>query len=199
MRSWGGLHDIVSNSVLGLPKNSDVKPAFAIGEGEAIFLSRRSSGSGGSGGTSGLPHPPVLVAKATKWVHSLDAWMLSALFSACAESKSFFIGAALIHEAMMNGGVVVRGDAVGGEDENNNHNALLASTTTMEHEGGEKNHHATTIIRDGKWAVEAARVEEEFNIECWGLVEGGHDYDRLNCSIQMHAASFLARTVASGG
>mmetsp|Transcript_31565 Transcript_31565/g.58289 ORF Transcript_31565/g.58289 Transcript_31565/m.58289 type:complete len:80 (-) Transcript_31565:243-482(-) len=52
------------------------------------------------------------------------------------------------------------------------------------------------IIRDGKWVVGAARIEEEFNIECWGLVEGGHDYDRLNCSIQMHAASFLAQTVA---
>ena len=39
--------------------------------------------------------------------------------------------------------------------------------------------------RGGAWAVNAARVEEEFNIECWGLVEGGHDYDRLNCSVQM--------------
>jgi ATP synthase F1 complex assembly factor 2 len=200
MRSWGGLHDSVSNSVLGLPRNSDVKPAFAIGDGEAILLSRRSSGSGSGGGgssSSGLPHPPVLVTKATKWVHSLDAWMLSALFSACAESKSFFIGAALIHEAM-NGGA---GDGAGGEDENNNnHNYFLASTTTMEQRGGKSNNqHATTMTRDGKWAVEAARVEEEFNIECWGLVEGGHDYDRLNCSIQMHAASFLARTVASGG
>ena len=26
--------------------------------------------------------------------------------------------------------------------------------------------------RDPKWAVQAARVEEEFNIEMWGLVEG---------------------------
>jgi hypothetical protein len=53
------------------------------------------------------------------------------------------------------------------------------------------------VVRDGRWAVGAAQVEEEFNIECWRLVEGGHNYDQLNCSIQMHAASFLARTVAN--
>lgn len=33
-----------------------------------------------------------------------------------------------------------------------------------------------------KKAIRAARVEEEFQIESWGLVEGQHDYDRLNCS-----------------
>jgi ATP synthase F1 complex assembly factor 2 len=182
MRAWGGLHDTVSTFVLGFPKNSDVNPAFAIGEGEAISLSRGSA-------ISGLPHPPILVNKATKWVHSLDAWMLSALYSACAESKSFFIGAALIHEAM-NGSAGGRGR--GAHDES----GTATTTNTKEEEGGAKKNDA--IIRDGKWAVEAARVEEEFNIECWGLVEGGHDYDRLNCSIQMHAASFLARTVANG-
>jgi len=183
MRAWGGLHDTVSNSVLGLPMNSDVNPAFAIGEGEAISLSRRGSSSS----RSGLPHPPILLNKATKWVHSLDAWMLSALYSACAESKSFYIGAALIHEA-------IHGSAGGGGRGADEESGTTAPTSTAE-EGGVKTNDA--IIRDGKWAVEAARVEEEFNIECWGLVEGGHDYDRLNCSIQMHAASFLARTVAS--
>lgn len=186
MRAWGGLHDTVSSSVLGLPMNSDVNPAFAIGEGEAISLSRRGSSSSSS---SGLPHPPILLNKATKWVHSLDAWMLSALYSACAESKSFFIGAALIHEAM-NG--IAGGGGRGADDES----GTTATSTATKEEGGMKRNGA--IIRDGKWAVEAARVEEEFNIECWGLVEGGHDYDRLNCSIQMHAASFLARTVANG-
>lgn len=46
-------------------------------------------------------------------------------------------------------------------------------------------------IEAGAEAVEASRVEEEFNIEQWGLVEGGHDYDRLNCSINIHSATFL--------
>jgi len=43
--------------------------------------------------------------------------------------------------------------------------------------------------------IMAARVEEEFQIENWGLVEGGHDYDRLNCSIQMTAATFLLQSL----
>jgi ATP synthase F1 complex assembly factor 2 len=48
-------------------------------------------------------------------------------------------------------------------------------------------------------AVAASRVEEEFNIDCWGLVEGGHDYDRLNCSVQIHAARVLTCSLAMGG
>jgi ATP synthase F1 complex assembly factor 2 len=46
-------------------------------------------------------------------------------------------------------------------------------------------------VEAGAEAVEASRVEEEFNIEQWGLVEGGHDYDRLNASIGIHSATFL--------
>jgi ATP synthase F1 complex assembly factor 2 len=139
--------------MLGLP--DDLGPAHAVGGDEALLLSRRSEGNP----VSGLPHPPILVDKAQQFVNSLDAWNLAALYSACAESKSFFIGAAIIFEAAQR----VRGNGSN---------------------------------RDVKWAVAAARVEEEFNIEAWGLVEGGHDYDRLNASIQMHSASFLAQTVA---
>lgn len=50
-----------------------------------------------------------------------------------------------------------------------------------------------------KRAIEASRVEEEFQIEIWGLVEGGHDYDRLNCSIQIHAAQVLTSSIAFAG
>jgi ATP synthase F1 complex assembly factor 2 len=132
-----------------------------------------------------------LITRAIRYVDSLDAWTLAALYSSCAESKSFFIGAALIHEAMSGcdgGGAVPAGGGRGdGDDDGEDDDASSRST---------KND--VDLPRDGRWASEAARVEEEFNIECWGLVEGGHDYDRLNCSIQMHAASFLARTVASG-
>ena len=49
-----------------------------------------------------------------------------------------------------------------------------------------------------KKAVAASRVEEEFQIEIWGLVEGGHDYDRLNCAIQIHSAQVLASSIAVG-
>jgi ATP synthase F1 complex assembly factor 2 len=51
-------------------------------------------------------------------------------------------------------------------------------------------------FHDTAKAVAASRVEEEFQIECWGLVEGGHDYDRLNCSISIHAASFFVQSIA---
>mmetsp|Transcript_15116 Transcript_15116/g.26992 ORF Transcript_15116/g.26992 Transcript_15116/m.26992 type:complete len:406 (-) Transcript_15116:60-1277(-) len=160
-QAWDGLHASLSEDLLGLP-GTDVRPAMASGGGEALLLSRRSKGNP----TSGLPHPPILVEKAKRWVDGLDAWTLTALYSACAESKSFFIGAALIQDAMK------KEEAASG--------------------GGDR----AGMARDGKWAAGAARIEEEFNIECWGLVEGGHDYDRLNCSIQMHAASFLVQAVA---
>ena len=45
-------------------------------------------------------------------------------------------------------------------------------------------------------AMAAARAEEEFNISNWGFVEGGHDYDRLNCSVQLHAAVVLKDCLA---
>ncbi|GAX20148.1 ATP synthase mitochondrial F1 complex assembly factor 2 [Fistulifera solaris] len=52
-------------------------------------------------------------------------------------------------------------------------------------------------IKDVAAAMEAARVEEEFNISNWGLVEGQHDYDRLNASIQLHAAMLLKDCLAA--
>jgi len=44
------------------------------------------------------------------------------------------------------------------------------------------------VMKDIHNVVHAGRVEEEFQIENWGLVEGGHDYDRLNASISIGAA-----------
>ena len=166
LSAWDELHTDVSHNVLGLP--SDIIPAQAMGDGDAILLSRKSSGNNSM---SGLPHPPILVTRAEEWVRALDAWRLTALYSACSESKSFYIGAALVHDAMK---------------------SRLSCDT--EDDGSNSKRNEKIRSRDGKWAVQASRIEEEFNIECWGLVEGGHDYDRLNCSIQMHAASFLAQT-----
>ena len=85
---------------------------------------------------SGLPHPPILVEKAKRWVNSLDAWTLTALYSACVEAKSFYIGAGLIHHAMK---------AEAGDDD----------STINGKEANNKN-----IVRDGKWAVGAARIDE---------------------------------------
>jgi ATP synthase mitochondrial F1 complex assembly factor 2 len=41
-------------------------------------------------------------------------------------------------------------------------------------------------------AQTATRVEEEVQIDHWGLVEGQHDYDRLNSSVALHAVSYVA-------
>jgi ATP synthase F1 complex assembly factor 2 len=55
---------------------------------------------------------------------------------------------------------------------------------------------AGSPMRDLQKAFEASRVEEEFQIANWGLVEGGHDYDRLNCSIQLYSAQLFFKTIA---
>jgi ATP synthase mitochondrial F1 complex assembly factor 2 len=92
----------------------------------------------------GLPHSDTLLEYCHKYVHSLDAWHLTAMHAVAAEAKSFWIA----------------------------WGALEGKLSVQE-------------------ALQAARVEEEFQIENWGLVEGGHDYDRLNASIQIHSAVIL--------
>ncbi|KAE9005084.1 hypothetical protein PF011_g12194 [Phytophthora fragariae] len=42
-----------------------------------------------------------------------------------------------------------------------------------------------------KEAIDICRLEEEFQINNWGLVEGGHDLDRVNCAVRLSSASFL--------
>lgn len=37
----------------------------------------------------------------------------------------------------------------------------------------------------------ASRLEEEFQLEIWGVVEGGHDMDRLNNSVNLSSAGYL--------
>ena len=39
----------------------------------------------------------------------------------------------------------------------------------------------------------ASRLEEEFQVEIWGVVEGGHDMDRLNNSISLASADTLLK------
>lgn len=39
----------------------------------------------------------------------------------------------------------------------------------------------------------ASRLEEEFQVEIWGVVEGGHDMDRLNNAVRLSSvASFMS-------
>ena len=58
-----------------------------------------------------------------------------------------------------------------------------ALLTDHDHEG-----HLFPSVHD---AVQAFRLEEEVQIDQWGLVEGGHDYDRLNASVTVRAALLL--------
>ncbi len=39
--------------------------------------------------------------------------------------------------------------------------------------------------------IASSRIEEEFQLEIWGVVEGGHDMDRLNHAVSIHSTSAL--------
>jgi len=117
---------------------------------------------------SGLPHPDELTKAAIKWTHSLDAWQLVALNSIAAQAKSFLIAFSMLESA----GMYIANDD---------------GTITTDA--------SSTPFSDITQASEASRVEEEFQIGVWGLVEGQHDYDRLNSSVQLHSASLFAKTI----
>lgn len=42
-------------------------------------------------------------------------------------------------------------------------------------------------------AFQVARLEEEFQINEWGLVEGGHDVDQANAKVRIAAPSLFLR------
>ena len=52
--------------------------------------------------------------------------------------------------------------------------------------------HGQLSIHDG---ISAARLEEEYQIEQWGLVEGGHDVDRVHIAVQVASGRMLLRTL----
>ncbi len=52
--------------------------------------------------------------------------------------------------------------------------------------------HGEISIEDG---VSAARLEEEYQIEQWGMVEGGHDVDRVHIAVQVSSGRVLLRSM----
>jgi ATP synthase mitochondrial F1 complex assembly factor 2 len=42
-------------------------------------------------------------------------------------------------------------------------------------------------------AIKAARLEEDFQIDSWGLVEGGHDIDIADAKVRIAAPSVFVR------
>ena len=118
----------------------------------------------------GLPHDPRLVEYARSFCHSLDAWHLTVLQTLAVEAKSFWLAWALLTQQHYY-------HAESNDDDKNDLSSLL-------------------LFREVADAVHASRVEEEFQISNWGLVEGQHDYDRLNTSINVSAALLLANSLA---
>lgn len=43
--------------------------------------------------------------------------------------------------------------------------------------------------------IVASRLEEEFQVEIWGVVEGGHDMDRLNQSVALNSVALVLSTL----
>ena len=121
---------------------------------------------------AGLPHPDVLMEAGTRWTNSLDAWQLVALNSIATQAKSFLIAFAMLESA----GIAL------GNNSNGSDNGTKTTTT---------NSPFSDVVK----ASEASRVEEEFQISVWGMVEGQHDYDRLNTSVQLHSANLFAKTI----
>lgn len=117
---------------------------------------------------AGLPHPDKLLQAANRWTHSLDVWQLVALNSIATQAKSFLIAFAMLESAVV---------SISDNDYTTTSGSLL------------------TPFTDVAQASEASRVEEELQISVWGLVEGQHDYDRLNSSVQLHSASLFAKTI----
>ena len=67
--------------------------------------------------------------------------------------------------------------------------ALLTTTTTTTSQS------PGTIVLTPAQIVTAARLEEECNIQDWGLVEGQHDYDRLNAAIQVRSVALYLQAL----
>ncbi len=52
---------------------------------------------------------------------------------------------------------------------------------------------------DAAAALAAARVEEDVQIEAWGLVEGGHDVDVADLRVRLAAPALFVRLLRDGG
>ena len=144
-KAWKRLHQWVQKDFCHghTPGQITEQPQSLSSDSSAALFPRHKNNNNSA--SMGLPHPPELTEACRQWVHSLDAWHLAALHSACLESKSFLVAAAML-----------------------------------------------TQHYDARDAQTACRVEEEFQIDSWGMVEGQHDYDRLNATVQLTAASILA-------
>ena len=120
---------------------------------------------------AGLPHPTPLVDAAKDWTTSLDAWQLVALSSMASQCKSWLMAYALLDTC------------------------VATSSSSAKTSDNDATSSPPPPFSDMAAAIEASRVEEEFQISIWGMVEGQHDYDRLNASIQLYSAQLFAKSI----
>ena len=117
-----------------------------------------------------IPYDPTSLSTIQQYISTLDVWYLLALYIGCKECKSFWLSCALLTT-------------------NANHHSSMATTTTNHH------HHSNSIVFTPQQIQTAARMEEEMNIQDWGFVEGQHDYDRLNASIQIRSVALFVQSL----
>ena len=122
----------------------------------------------------GLPHPPAIHQYASWFVEHLDAWHLTALHQLATEAKSFWLAWALLTQL----------SSVSSSSSSSS-SAAAAAISSIPLWNGQVDK-----------AIHALRLEEEVQIEQWGLVEGAQDYDRLNASVSVRAALLLRETLA---
>lgn len=166
MKYWDKIHDFIATHLL---EDKSVRPAVAIGHFDGMLLSRRKDNEK----AAGLPHPPVLIEKVQNYLKTLNAWELTCLQTCTMEAKSLLVALSILKSV-----------------------GTATSTSSSSSKDNNKKSKPQTCF-DGKIKdfIIASRVEEEFQIENWGLVEGGHDYDRLNCSVQITAATFMLQSI----
>ena len=164
---WQKIHDFVERALIDMQESSgELKEKTGKDLRPAIAIGYcdgilLSRNKGNQSTMGGLPHPPALVERLKTYVESLNAWELACLQAITMEAKSLLVGFSLIK-------------------------SVLDPSSSFP-----KNLPPKCFDGRVQDFVLASRVEEEFQIENWGLVEGGHDYDRLNCSVQVTAASFM--------
>jgi len=199
--AWTELHDFIY-------KQFQYKPAIAMGTQEGMLLSRRrhsnnttttNNNNNNKNETTesqqqpqgGLPHPPQLYQAAKDWTYSLDAWTLTALNAVASETKSFLLAYAVLHPSSPFSSLSGLHASTTTTISSTNTSSSASSTPATVAATVDKKKMADAANK----AIRAARVEEEFQIEAWGLVEGQHDYDRLNCSIQVRSSKLLAKCI----
>lgn len=125
-----------------------------------------------------LPHPYSTVQAVKSYIHSLDGWSLVALQSLTITLKSVLLAMTIVH----------------GIHQQTHWSHNFESSINIMNDSN-KEIKIIPYYDNVQDVIMASRLEEETQIEHWGLVEGGHDYDRLNCNISVRAACVLLGSI----